>query len=144
MERTITNNGGQDNTFGNHNGIPTVTNIVAERDIQNIASDFDIFANTDNRFHAAMIKWISNGYEFIIKDTIPSGQVLQYSHDKSIFPNDFVTAQEIIDTYNVTNPMFIAIIATLNDDPLLESNLTLVNNVIASGGGSSNYFTYIG
>ena len=91
-----------------------------------------------------MIKWISNGYEFIIKDTIPSGQVLQYSHDKSVFPNDFVTAQEIIDGYNVTNPMFIAIIGTLNDDPLLESNLTLVNNVIQAGGGPSNYFTFIG
>ena len=75
MERTIINNGGKDGLFGSHNGNSSTTNVVNDRDIQNIASDFDIFANTDNRYHAAMIKWISNGFEFIIKDTIKKKKI---------------------------------------------------------------------
>lgn len=130
-------------TNGNFNPNPNIVNVINSREIQNIASDFDIFANTDGRFHQAIITWISNGYEFNIKNTINADDPIWYTHDKSVFPNDVVTTQELIDTYNPTHPMHIAVAATIADQPMLESNLNLINDMIVFFGGPSGYFTFV-
>ena len=130
-------------TNGNYNNNPNIVNTTTEREIQNIASDFDPFANVDGRFHQAMITWISNGFSFNIKNTIDAGDPIWYTHDKSLFSNDIVTTQDIIDLTGVSHPMHLAIAATIADQPLLESNLNLINDLIESQEGTVGYFTFV-
>lgn len=130
-------------TNGNYNNNPNIVNTTTSREITNIASDFDPFANVDGRFHQAMVTWISNGFSFEIKNTINADDPIWYTHDKSVFPNDIVTTQELIDTYNPAHPMHIAVAATIADQPMIESNLDLINSLISSNGGPLDYFTFV-
>lgn len=134
-------------TNNNYNTNPNIINQINER-VEDETTGGDSFLNTANRFRVANLTNVDTEVTYVYP--VPAGPAVPYTHDKSVFPNDNVTAQEAEDYLNdngFPNAAMATSLAAPFDSPetMLETNIDTYNNFASSQAGLPvGYFTWTG
>lgn len=133
-------------TNNNYNSNPNIINLINERTEDETVGG-ESFLNTGNRFRVANLTSVDTEVTHLYPEA--SGPALPYTHDLSVFPNAFVSAQEAEDflvNNGFSNTAMAAALAAPFDSPetMIESNVTTYSDFAASVGLPSGYFTWTG